>query len=117
MTAEDAFRLEKFDLKSWEAKQARELAEEKALSAKNLRLFAERLRWPAGVVEQCEKLESEFPLFQISYWHEDVAWSKKGWYATPWRNRREMPSLFAETAEALRDAVRDVRPIEDAWAQ
>lgn len=102
-----------FDYAAWKAEQARKLAETKALWAKNRRVIAERLGVPQSVVEQCEALEAEFPAFCFSYWHEDVAWSKKGWYATRWEPSRDECRLFAETAESLRDLVRAIPAEED----
>lgn len=101
-----------FDSAAFEAERDRKLAETRALWAKNGRILAERLGYPEGVVEQCEALGDEFPLYRFSYWDKDVGWSRKGWYARTWRSYRDDPEFFAETADALRDMVKNA-PVSD----
>lgn len=46
------------------------------LRAHNRRIFAERLRWPAGVLEVCEALDAEHPAWSASWMRPNHI---KGW--------------------------------------
>lgn len=76
------------------------------LAAKNRRLIAERLGWPAGTVEVCERLEAESPGWSVS-WSDGggPAWEKPGFYAgrISWHRTDPGPRfLHAATADELR---------------
>ncbi len=49
------------------AEEARRQAERRELSAKNRRVIAERMGWLLGYVEECEKLDVEFPGYHSLY--------------------------------------------------
>jgi hypothetical protein len=85
------------------AAAARRRQESRELAHRNRRIIAERMGWPDGAIEVCEKLDLEFPGWHCNYWAEDVGWSKKGWYARPWGWRRgQKEKLFGDTVEELR---------------
>lgn len=46
-----------------------------ALADRNRRVMAKRLRWPAGAVETCERLERKHPGWCVSWM---AAWPVKG---------------------------------------
>lgn len=45
----------------------------RSLADRNRRLIAERLDWEAGAVEECERMEREFPGFDVAWFAESVS--------------------------------------------
>lgn len=57
-----------------------------AMVMRNRRLIAERLRWPAGALDECLRLERECPGFEVAWFGEwkvaDPVWCRaEGFYA------------------------------------
>jgi hypothetical protein len=88
------------------AEDERKKAERAELSIKNRRVLAERMDWPDGDVEECEKLDGEYPGCYASFFPRNAGWSKIGWYATLWRSHHDEPkTLYGTTFEELRSAL------------
>jgi hypothetical protein len=84
------------------------------LAAKNRRTLAERLGWPAGTVEECERIEAESPGWSVS-WSDGggLTWEKPGFYAgvINWHHYDPGPRfVYGATADELRSELAD-RPV------
>lgn len=75
------------------------------LGRMNKRILAERTGWPDGALEECEKLDAEFPEWSAS-WADGggLTWREDGYYALPrrWRYTGPNPFLYGATVAALR---------------
>jgi hypothetical protein len=84
------------------------------LAAKNRWVLAERLGWPAGTVEVCERIEAESPGWTVS-WSDGggLTWEKPGFYAghIHWHCTDPGPRfVYGATADELRAELAD-RPV------
>lgn len=87
------------------------------LAAHNRRVLAERLGWPAGAVEVCERVDAAHP-----GWHTN--WSsgepsrtrpRRGFYAQPYAAKRGDPKLLYGADEAELHAAIQANPLAPSW--
>ena len=96
-------------------------AEQRERITRNRRIMAPRQHWPEGAVEACEKLEQEFPAFEVDWFPRNRSarthFSREpGFYAwregenpgqmwgDTWHGRQEW---YGATPEELANEVRD----------
>lgn len=74
----------------------------------NRRLLAERLDWPAGAVDECERLDAEFPTWHVFYRHAAEE-EPGGWYAHHEQVGCRGARRYGTTADELREKIREHR--------
>lgn len=83
------------------------------LRVKNRRVMAERMEWPPGVVEACERVEK-----RTGWWVSWLPENKTRGFERPatfWAQRDEEPrEVYAVDANALIDAI-EMAPTPRAW--
>jgi hypothetical protein len=77
------------------------------LAWRNRRILAERLGWPAGALEECERIERERPGWS-PWWQPANAWAGKaaGYYARrPGESGPRFPEPYGATPAELVEAM------------
>lgn len=75
-----------------------------ALAARNRRILAERLGWPAGALQECERLEREHPGWHVSWLPENTTprfERPEGWWGV-YDGTHHRVEVFRPTAAALK---------------
>lgn len=95
-----------------------------ALAWANRRLIAERLRWPDGALEHCERIDGTHPGWSTG-WQEASAITgfekPAGYYATARYTARGdygrsfRPEVYGATPDELVAAIETAPPPEDDW--
>lgn len=66
----------------------------------NRRLVAERINWPAGAVEACEKLERMQPRWRVR-WQHQFGNQAAGWYASHDGHTHLEPDVYGQSSGEL----------------
>lgn len=74
------------------------------LARANMRIIAQRLRWPDGALAACERIEDEHPGWSV-WWQHATPRKSEGWYAIHANSYHLEPAMYGATPDALRDAV------------
>jgi hypothetical protein len=74
------------------------------LEVKNLRILAERLGWPFGAAEECERIGHDMPGWHAGWQH---AWRGRpaGFYAYHDDHYHLEPEMYGATPDELRRAI------------
>lgn len=75
------------------------------LGRMNKRILADRCGWPDGALEECEKLDADFPEWSASWARGGgLTWREDGYYAQPrrWSYSGPNPFLYGATVDDLR---------------
>jgi hypothetical protein len=81
-----------------------------SLRWRNRRVLAERLRWPAGILDDCERIEQEHPSWGIN-WYAD---KPRGFTA---RHRQRRRYYFAAAGETEADLIADMARLDQLAAE
>lgn len=110
------------------AEQAAAEAEQAAFRRRNVRLMAERAKWPAGALEACERLEDAYPGWTLWWARANTVkgFERPEGFIAVWRGRpltglqvlapdpAGVELLIAAQDERI-EAERDLRARQDAW--
>lgn len=75
------------------------------LAARNRRIVAERLKWPDGAIDACERIERDHPGWNVYYAARPWPTLKSGYYATRLHSHRLERRLYGATANELATSI------------